>query len=77
MAWTIAVNDAGGWDWSCFQSAYGAASGTADSRAAAAVELAIAEAWLMERPYAPALEAAMRARPQYFAPVYYPDRSTR
>jgi hypothetical protein len=75
MAWTITPNPDGTWSWSAFQSAYGAAAGTSPTYAAAKVDLAIAEAAVMDCPYPPAVEAAMRADPARFAGDF-PDPTT-
>lgn len=57
----------GRWHWSCMQSAYGLASGTADTLPQAKIELAIAEAELLEKPFPPTVVEAMRADPVRFA----------
>jgi hypothetical protein len=75
MAWSITPNPDGTWSWSAFQSAYGAASGTAPTFAAAKVELAIAEAAICGTPYPPSVEQAMRADPAWFA-ADFPDPTT-
>lgn len=53
MAFKIKQNDEGKWEWSCFQSAYGAAAGESDTLAEAKVELYIAESAIMESPLPP------------------------
>lgn len=72
MAWPITQAEDGTWDWSCFQSAYGAACGNQPTKAAATVALVIAEAAVMERPFPPSVEDVMRADPERFA-ADYPD----
>lgn len=73
MAWSITPAEDGTYDWSCFQSAYGSASGNAPTLPAAKVELAIAEAELFEAPYPDAMKAAMRDDPGRFVLVDYSE----
>jgi len=66
VGWELEETPAG-WNWSCYQPAYGAASGTEPTRAQAVIELVLAEATVMERPYPSAVQAVMREDPERFA----------
>jgi hypothetical protein len=67
MSWRIEQTADGSWDWSCVQSAFGAAVGNAPTLAQAKVELAIAEAAITDHAYPPEVEQAMLADPERFA----------
>lgn len=72
MAWNIEQRPDGKWDYSCLNTAYGSAGGTADTLPEAKVRLAIAEADLFERPFPKAVQEVMLADPERFA-ADYPD----
>lgn len=61
-----------GYEWDCFFSAYGAAGGVSATLPAAKVDLAIAQADVLEQPFPRAVIDAMRADPDRYA-ADYPD----
>ena len=67
MGFDISQREDGKWVWRCYNSAYGAAGGVADTLAQAKIELAIAEAEMLEHPFPATVKKAMRADPEMFA----------
>lgn len=67
MAFSIEEQEDGTWRWSCSHSSYGAAIGREDTLAEAKIELAIAEAEILENPFPPSVVRVMRAEPEIFA----------
>jgi|SRR3972149_8635302 len=72
MAWAIKQTGPRTWEYSCYNSAYGAVVGTARTLDKAKIELAIAQADLLEEPLPNLVIAEMRANPKKYA-VEYPD----
>lgn len=66
MSWSITKTKRG-WEWSCANSAYGAAVGIAPTEAQAKVELYLAEAEMFEAPLPPTVAWMMLADPERFA----------
>ena len=72
MAYGIEIDSKGVYHWYAVQSAYGSITGTAETLAAAKVELVIGEADLLEMPYSPTMREVMRADYERFA-ADWPD----
>lgn len=72
MSYGIEIDSDGKYHWFAVQSAYGAATGTADTLAEAKVELAIGEAAIMDAPYPPTVVAVLRSDYERFA-ADWPD----